>query len=121
MCYCLAMREQDKYLKIRGDTYYYQRRVPVEYRDFDDRKYIKKSLKTSNLEIARSRRDAFVEADNLIVSEIITKPLTNLKFRKASYVFTISTTKIFIYYRRSPQPSYYRRVDALLTFSKISY
>ncbi|MEE9273509.1 MAG: DUF6538 domain-containing protein [Robiginitomaculum sp.] len=65
------MRDQDKYLKIRNGTYYYQRRVPAEYRDFDGRVYIKKSLKTRYLEIARTRRDALVEADNLYWSSVV--------------------------------------------------
>ena len=65
------MRDHDKYLKQRGNTYYYQRRVPTEYADFDDRGYIKKSLKTSYLEIARTRRDALVEADNLFWASVV--------------------------------------------------
>ena len=65
------MRDHDKYLKQRGNTYYYQRRVPTEYADFDDRGYIKKSLKTSYIEIARTRRDALVEADNLFWASVV--------------------------------------------------
>ena len=64
------MRDQDKYLKQRGSTYY-QHRVPKEYSDFDDRGYIKKSLKTLYLEIARTRRDALVKADDLFWSSVV--------------------------------------------------
>lgn len=71
MRYKTTMRELDIYLKLRGGTYYYQRRVPTEYQDFDDRGFIKKSLKTPYLKIARSRRDALVEADNLFWSSVV--------------------------------------------------
>ena len=58
------MRDLNQYLKRRGDKWHYQRRVPLEYAEIDPRGVIRKSLKTESLEVARSRRDALVEADN---------------------------------------------------------
>ena len=93
MCYKTSMLDQDKYLKQRGSTYYYQRRVPSEYKDFDDRGYIKKSLKTSYLEIARTRRDALVEADNLFWANVV-------GFAKHSVENSVNAEKVRLAQRR---------------------
>ena len=45
--------------------WHYVRRVPSEYADFDPRGMIRKSLKAESLEVARARRDALAEADEL--------------------------------------------------------
>ncbi len=44
-----VMRSLNQHLKQRGNRWYYQRRVPLEYADFDDRKLICKALKTESL------------------------------------------------------------------------
>jgi len=49
----------------RNKRYHYERRVPREYADFDKRRYFRKSLKTTSVDVARARRDALVEADDL--------------------------------------------------------
>ncbi len=51
-----VMRNLDQHLKRRGSRWYYQRRMPLEYTDFDDRKLICKALKTESLEVTRARR-----------------------------------------------------------------
>ena len=65
MWYDFYMRNQDAYLMRRNERYHYERRVPREYADFDKRRYIRKSLKTTSIDVARARRDALVEADDL--------------------------------------------------------
>jgi hypothetical protein len=59
-----VMRDLNQYLKLRGNRWHYQRRVPTEYASVDDRGVIRKALKTQSLEVARARRDALVEADD---------------------------------------------------------
>lgn len=54
----------DRFLKIRGSTYHYYRRVPKRYEALDPRGTIRFSLKTSSLDVARMRRDSFAEADD---------------------------------------------------------
>ena len=70
ICYISPMRTHEKYLHKRGQTYYYERRVPKEYAEFDRRKYVKKSLKTRSLEVAIARRNSLVEADDLFWASI---------------------------------------------------
>jgi integrase len=59
-----VMRDLNQYLKLRGNRWHYQRRVPTEYASVDGRGVIRKALKTQSLEVARARRDALVEADD---------------------------------------------------------
>ncbi len=65
-----VIRNLNQHLKRRGSRWYYQRRVPLEYADFDERKLICKALKTESLEVARVRRDALVEADEQFWSTV---------------------------------------------------
>jgi uncharacterized protein DUF6538 len=58
-----VMRDLNQYLKLRGQRWYYIRRVPIDYADFDNRGLISRALKTESLEVARVRRDALAEAD----------------------------------------------------------
>lgn len=64
------MRSEEKYLFKRGQTYYYERRVPSEYSNFDSRKFVRKSLKTRSLDVAIARRDSLIEADDLFWANI---------------------------------------------------
>lgn len=57
------MEEQDRFLKKVGKYWYYFRRAPARYGDFDDQTFTKKSLKTRSIVIARERRDAIVRAN----------------------------------------------------------
>ncbi|WP_298307307.1 DUF6538 domain-containing protein [uncultured Erythrobacter sp.] len=59
------MRTEDRYLQKRGPRWHYKRRVPDRVADLDDRGTIRVALKTKSLEIARLRRDALAEADEL--------------------------------------------------------
>lgn len=59
------IRHINQYLKRRGNRWHYRRLVPRAYGHIDMRGEIRTSLKTSSLEVARSRRDALAEADDL--------------------------------------------------------
>lgn len=59
------MKRLNQYLKRRGDSWSYHRRVPKIYAELDTRGTIRTSLSTSSLEIARARRDALARADDL--------------------------------------------------------
>lgn len=54
----------DKFLIKRAGYWHYQRRVPGKFKHIDSRLLVRKTLDTSNVEIARIRRDALVEADD---------------------------------------------------------
>jgi len=58
-----VMHRLNQYLKRRGDSWSYHRRVPKAYRDLDPRETICTSLRTTSVEIARTRRDALARAD----------------------------------------------------------
>jgi len=57
-------------LILRGDIWYYQRRVPKKFRHIEARLLVRHSLNTDSLQIARRRRDALVEADDLYWSAL---------------------------------------------------
>jgi|GEM_PF-2603328 len=60
------MRDENRYLQLRNDgRWHYVRRVLGKYREFDQRTFIRKGLDTKSVDVARARRDLFVEADNL--------------------------------------------------------
>lgn len=57
--------DADRYIFRRGDIYHYQRRVPALVVDLDSRSpYVRVSLKTHDLALARAKRDAFERADD---------------------------------------------------------
>ena len=64
------MKTLDQYLKQRKGRWYYVRRVPLRYADVDTRRIIKTALKTGSKEVARARRDAHAEADDLYWSSL---------------------------------------------------
>lgn len=64
------MTDLNQYLKNRNGHWHYHRRVPSEYEEVDQRGTIRISLKTSSLEVARARRDAMAEADDLYWSSV---------------------------------------------------
>lgn len=68
------LRSLDQYLKSRNGNWHYVRRVPREHRLLDDRGTIRTSLKTRSLEVARRRRDALAEADDLFWATLQTEP-----------------------------------------------
>ena len=57
------MRRLDQYLKQRKGRWYYVRRVPQRFGEFDNRGVIKLALNTGSREVARARRDSLAEAD----------------------------------------------------------
>lgn len=64
------MKHLDQYLKQRKGRWYYVRRVPLRYAEVDKRRLIKSALKTTSREVARVRRDALAEADDLYWSSL---------------------------------------------------
>ena len=60
----MPLAKPNRHLIQRGENWYYKRRVPRKYRTYETREFIRKSLDTSSLEIARLRRDALERADN---------------------------------------------------------
>lgn len=52
------------YLMLRGDVWWYNRRIPSRFTGLDPRRRIRKSLDTYSLEEACLLRDKLVEADN---------------------------------------------------------
>lgn len=59
------MDKANRHLKEKHGHWHYQRRVPKRYAPFDPRGVIECSLRTKSLEIARMRRDAMEESDDL--------------------------------------------------------
>ena len=57
-------KKEDRYLLKRGGRWHYSRRPPARFRHLDTREYVRVSLRTTSLEIARMRRDALEVADN---------------------------------------------------------
>lgn len=73
------MRSLDQYLINRNGHWYYMRRVPEAFAEHDSRRYSRASLKTTSLEVARVRRDAMAEADELYWAALIEQCGTALK------------------------------------------
>lgn len=62
----------DRYLTLRGDRYHYKRRVPSELELLDDRgTHVRISLKTADLALARSKRDALEAADDALWGSLL--------------------------------------------------
>lgn len=57
------MKKLNQYLQKRGGRWHYVRRVPKQYEQIDTRTFIRKSLGTDSLELARKRRDELAMAD----------------------------------------------------------
>lgn len=55
----------NRFLVLRGEYFHYKRRVPTELADIDERApHVRVSLKTSDLALARQKRDALAAADD---------------------------------------------------------
>ena len=70
-------KKQNHLLILRGDIWYYQRRVPKKFRHVESRPIVRSSLNTDSLVIARRRRDALVEADDLYWAALSQEALEN--------------------------------------------
>ena len=66
------MRRLDQYLEQRKGRWYYVRRVPLQFRDVDNRDVLKLALKTGSREVARARRDSLAEADEQLWASLAT-------------------------------------------------
>lgn len=79
-----AIRRLDQYLRLRGDTWHYVRRVPKAVRHIDDRTLIYRSLDTDSRKVARQRRDICADKDNERWNEIVPSRFQSIP-REASY------------------------------------
>jgi integrase len=62
-----SRKDADRYLKLRGGYYHYSRRVPALLAHLDARApYVRLSLKTDDLALARQKRDQLEGADNAL-------------------------------------------------------
>ena len=61
----VEMRNLNQFLKNRNGRWHYRRRVPSAYKQVDKRGTIRTSLRTRSIDVARARRDALAEADEL--------------------------------------------------------
>lgn len=65
-------KDPDRFLMKRVRSYYYHRRVPANVAAADERSpFVRISLKTDDLALARSKRDLIEEADNLLWASMI--------------------------------------------------
>lgn len=69
----VEMRRLNQFLKDRKGRWHYQRRVPRRLHNIDPRGLICMSLRTGSLEVARARRDALAEADELYWAALSTQ------------------------------------------------
>ena len=58
------VKSQEQFLLLRGEKWQYHRRVPGRFSHVDPRQFVRATLHTKSLEIAKLRRDALVEADD---------------------------------------------------------
>jgi integrase len=65
-----SIQRPDQYLKLRGDTWHYVRRVPKEARELEGRATIYRSLETDSRKVARQRRNVCAAADEQRWSEV---------------------------------------------------
>lgn len=65
-----SIQRPDQYLLLRGDIWYYVRRVPKSASHMDGRRSIYRSLETDSRRIARQRRDICAAADDQRWNEI---------------------------------------------------
>lgn len=57
----------DRYLVMKGERYHYKRRVPTELVHLDDRApHVRLSLKTTDIALARKKRDILEQADDTL-------------------------------------------------------
>lgn len=61
----------NQFLRFRDNDRHYKPRIPIRYAEFDDRGVIRFSLKTDSLDIARIRRDAQAQADDLFWASLV--------------------------------------------------
>ncbi|WP_121098988.1 DUF6538 domain-containing protein [Litorimonas taeanensis] len=66
-----AIRRPDQYLRLRGDTWHYVRRVPKAVRHLDNRTLIYRSLDIDSRKVARQRRDICADEDNQRWNELM--------------------------------------------------
>lgn len=67
-----AAGKPDRFLFLRDDIYYYLRRVPARLVDVDERApFVRQTLKTGDLALARAKRDLLEEADNALWASML--------------------------------------------------
>lgn len=74
------MRDENYYLQQRESSWHYYRRVPSDVREVERREFVRMSLKTSSVVLARKRRDELIVADNDYWTALLT--LASMKLSK---------------------------------------
>lgn len=113
---------EDKYLLLRGTTYYYKRWVPEQYSHVIPERYVKTSLRTKSLEIARMRRDDLFKADNAYWNALALEAMeqggvseATLKVKQSHYKAAVARALSFGYIYKTADEMYEERdVDAVI-------
>lgn len=79
------MRSLNQFLKNRNGRWHYHSRVPSIYDEVDQRGIIRTSLRTRSIDVARARRDALAEADDLFWASLDVASNDNVSFAVKRY------------------------------------
>ncbi len=92
-----VMTALNQYLTKRGGRWHYVRRIPKTYAHIDTRGMVRRSLRTASLEVARARRDALAEADDLYWSSLLASNRKNIVHDRYEAARKRAMAKGFIY------------------------
>jgi len=87
---------EDKYLVLRGknkDIYFIQKRVSKDISKIIGKEFIKKSLETTNVHIARQRRDKILKELEEISSKVTLDEENIIKNQDSKDIFGVTTNK----------------------------
>lgn len=59
-----VIKHPDQFLIFRHNRWNYHRRIPKKFESVDGRKFVRMTLGTNSIDVARMRRDALVQADD---------------------------------------------------------
>ncbi len=112
------MNNRDRYLKKRGETWYYQRGVPKALHHIDNRApLIQESLKTRDRMMARKRRDGHMQADNRFWDAL--KGGMNATTAREKYEADIEIARTLGVPERSTKPFNFTNEDRVLHIAKM--
>jgi integrase len=113
----------DRFLVVRNGRYHYKRRVPADVDTLDDRApHVRVSLKTSDLVVARSKRDAMEAADDAYWASLLAGDGREVARRR--YEAAVQRARSLGFAYRSPEElagddrrRYVHRLEALADYS----
>lgn len=117
------LHDPDRFLILRAGHYHYKRRIPADVQGLDNRgTHVRCSLKTSDLAVARARRDAMEAADAALWLSLLSDD--NRQTAKHRYDAAVKRARALGYAYRSidelaagSRPAYLQRVEALNDYS----